>query len=161
MTTAGYDASRRSALALAAALMMSSCAAGNGSAGAPTAALSQSRAPLSSSAAIWFHPEPSAADWPGQPSGRGSTDYRELFQPDAPWTNAAAHTKVFGLYAGWITAVPDQLLQHAVSFIKAHDMGIEIEAPALQATATCGSGVEGYVRGGCRSAISRSITCFG
>src|SRR5450432_555101 len=54
MTTAGNDASRRSALALLAALMMSGCAASNGSASAPTAALSLSRVPLSSSAAIWF-----------------------------------------------------------------------------------------------------------
>jgi hypothetical protein len=50
-----------------------------------------------------------------------------------------------GFYAAWITAVSDQDLQTIVAFLNAHNMGIEIEAPALQAQATCGSGVEGYV----------------
>ena len=96
------------------------------------------------SASIWFHPKPPAADWPGG-NGGGSTDFLALFQPDAPWPNAIAHVSVFGMYAGWITAASDQDLQQTVAFLNAHNMSIEIEAPALQATATCGSGVEGYV----------------
>lgn len=56
-----------------------------------------------------------------------------------------AKTQAIGLYAAWITAVSDQDLQQIVAFLNAHNMGIEIEAPALPAQATCGSGVEGYV----------------
>jgi len=95
-------------------------------------------------ASIWFHPKPSPADWPNGPAG-GSTDFRTLFLADAPWPNAIAHVSVFGMYAGWITAASDQDLQQTVAFLNAHNMGVEIEAPALQGTATCGSGVEGYV----------------
>lgn len=56
-----------------------------------------------------------------------------------------SHVGVVGMYAGWITAASDPVLRQTVAFLNAHDMGIEIEAPALQALATCGSGVEGYV----------------
>ena len=122
------------------------CAAGcaSGSSGAP--APNPSVVPFTSSAAIWFHPLPGpAAGWPGGPGGDGSTDFLELFQANAPWANVEAHTRVLGLYAGWITAVSDPLLQQTIAFVNAHNMGIEIEAPALQATATCGSGVEGYI----------------
>ena len=96
------------------------------------------------SASIWFHPKPPAMDWPGG-NGGGSMDFLALFQPDAPWLNAIARVSVFGMYAGWITAASDQDLQETVAFLNAHHMGVEIEAPALQALATCGSGVEGYV----------------
>jgi hypothetical protein len=116
-----------------------------GSRGTPSVPLSVADVPISSTAAIWFHPLPPAKDWPGEPGGRGSTDFLDLFQPNAPWQDVSAHTRVLGLYAGWITAVSDQMLQQVVGYIKAHGMGIEIEAPALQATPTCGSGVEGYV----------------
>lgn len=100
---------------------------------------------FTSSAAIWFQPQPSTTDWPGGPSGVGSSDFLALFQSNAPWMNAAAHTQTFGLYAPWVTAVSDQVLQQTVAFIKAHNMSIELEAPALQATVLCGTGVEGYV----------------
>lgn len=96
------------------------------------------------SSSIWFHPKPPAADWPGG-NGGGSTDFLALFQADAPWPNAIAHVSVIGMYAGWITAASDEDLQQTVAFLNAHNMGVEIEAPSLQATATCGSGVEGYV----------------
>src|SRR5271169_1535345 len=91
-------------------------------------------------ARIWFHPLPSAAAWPNGPRG-GSKDFRALFQRHAAWPRAMAHVGVVGMYAGWITAVSDQELQQTVAFLNAHHMGIEIESPALQALATCGSGV--------------------
>jgi hypothetical protein len=102
---------------------------------------------IASSAQIWFHPKPNQ---PGSsplndPNAVGSTDFVELFQPNAPWAKVEAHTRVLGLYAGWVTTVSDQVLQETVAFVNAHGMGIEIEAPSLQATAACGSGVEGYV----------------
>jgi hypothetical protein len=99
-----------------------------------------SPAPIQSSAAIWFHPLP-----PDSAPVSGSIDFPSLFQPNAAWPRAIARTQVFGLYAGWITQTSDQELRSVVSFLSVHNMGIEIEAPALQALATCGSGVEGYV----------------
>jgi hypothetical protein len=100
---------------------------------------------INSSAEIWFHPRPTAAAWPGGQTGVGSTDFLSLFQANAPWPRAIANTPVFGVYAGWITAISNQELQTFVSFLSLHNMGIEIEGPAMQAQATCGSGVEGYV----------------
>jgi hypothetical protein len=96
-------------------------------------------APIQSSAAIWFHPLPG-----GSPAG-GSVDFPALFQANAPWPLAMAHTQVFGMYAGWITTASDQELESVVAFLNAHNMGIELEAPAMQAQASCGSGVEGYM----------------
>jgi len=117
-----------------------------GAANAVQAQATASRSkPPPASASIWFHPMPAPADWSDSPSTGGSTDFLELFQPDGLWPIAAAHVSVFGMYAGWIAAASDQDLQQAVEFLNAHGMGIEIEAPSLQATSTCGSGVEGYV----------------
>jgi hypothetical protein len=102
--------------------------------------------PEPTAASIWFHPLPAAVFWgngPG-PTG-GSTDFLSLFETDAPWQTAIPHVSVFGMYAGWILATSDADLQQTVAFLNAHNMSIEIEAPALQATPTCGSGVEGYV----------------
>ena len=98
-----------------------------------------------SSAQIWFHPHPTGAGGPGGQNGGGSTDYLSLFQDSAPWPRAMAKTQVIGMYAAWITTIDDPTLQSVVAFLNAHNMGIEIEAPALQALATCGSGVEGFV----------------
>jgi len=97
--------------------------------------------PIQSSASIWFHPQPAFIG----PQANGLPDFLPLFQPDSPWPRAMAKTKVFGLYAGWITAVDPGILHQFVEFINAHEMTIEIEAPSLQAQSTCGSGVEGYV----------------
>ncbi len=98
-----------------------------------------------SSATIWFHPLPAASAWPGGEPNGGSVDFLGLFQANAPWPRALAKTQVFGMYAGWIAAINPQDLQAIVAVLNAHNIGIEIEAPALQALATCGSGVEGYV----------------
>jgi hypothetical protein len=96
-----------------------------------------------SSAAIWFQPQP-----PGMngPFGHvGSTDYFALFRHGAPWPQVLAHTQAVGFTAGWLYAAPSRELRAIVAFLNAHNIGIEIEAPALQAQSTCGSGVEGYV----------------
>ena len=131
---------RRSLAALASSaiviLCLAACGSGNGS---PPVA------PIQSSATIWFHPLPSAVDSQGGSPTGGSVDFMALFQPGAPWPRVMARTQVIGMYAGWITTVDQASLQSIVAFLNAHNMGIEIEAPAMQALANCGSGVEGYV----------------
>jgi hypothetical protein len=100
---------------------------------------------FSSNASIWFHPEPPPALWSSAPPGNlGSTDYASLFAANGQWPNVAAHTSTFGMYAGWVLAASDPVLANAVAFLNAHNMGIELEAPALQALPTCGA-IEGYV----------------
>jgi hypothetical protein len=94
---------------------------------------------ISSTAAIWVHPLPEVSP------GDGSVDFLSLFKADAPWPNAMQHTAVMGLYAGWIADAPQADVETVVRFLKTHAMTIEIEAPSLQATATCGNNVEGFV----------------
>jgi len=146
------------ALVCAAALSAGCSSAGSAPAPRPSAAPTASSAVPSASptpltapapATLFFQPLPGTGiDWPQGPPGRGSVDFVSLFQPNAPWTRALARTKVFGLYVAWVATVSDQELQQVISFLNARGIGIELEAAALQATATCGSGVEGYVGGG-------------
>ncbi len=96
---------------------------------------------IAAGTAIWFHPKPGPNDSGGT---YGSVDFANLFDPQ-PWPITSSATSVFGLYAGWVTGATDQQLDAAVAFIKAHNMGIELEAPSLQATDSCGNNVEGYV----------------
>jgi len=137
MSTASIQKLKLAALVWA----LAAGAACGGGGGSSTAAPAQTQ----SSAAIWFHPLPAAAAWPGGNPNGGSADFLALFQANAPWPRTLAKTQVIGLYAAWITAIDDQDLQQFVAFLNAHHMGIEIEAPSLQAQASCGSGVEGYV----------------
>ena len=104
--------------------------------------VSSSATRIAPGASVWFHPLPPGA---GPPGDNGSADYAELFAPDAPWPHAASRTSVFGIYAGAVVGMNDGQLHAMVDFLNAHGMTIELEAPALQALATCGSGVEGYV----------------
>jgi hypothetical protein len=96
-----------------------------------------------SNAQIWMHPIPAGAGPP--PTHYGSPDYQALFQSDAQWPQVVAHTSVFGMYAGWVVSVDSSDFAQSIAFLNAHHMSIELEAPSLQATATCGSGVEGFV----------------
>jgi len=114
-------------------------------------------APFRSSAAIWFQPRPPGVNGPF--GHVGSTDFLALFRPDAPWPRVLAHTQAFGFTASWVYSASGQVLQQIVAFLNAHKIGIEIEAPALQARSACGSGVEGYVPFGLPGGLNlRSFT---
>jgi hypothetical protein len=91
------------------------------------------------SAAIWIHGHPYSQNF------GGATDFDSLFAGTSQWPTVAAHTTVFGLYAGWITGATNVELSQLASFLAAQHMTTEIESPSLQATASCGSGVEGFV----------------
>jgi len=91
------------------------------------------------SAGIWIHGHPYS-----QNSG-GATDFDSLFAGTSGWPTVAAHTSVFGLYAGWITGATNAEITQLAAFLAAQNMTTEIESPSLQATASCGSGVEGFV----------------
>ena len=106
-----------------------------------TSPITPARPKIASTAAIWFHPDPLQPTNPNY----GSVDFLQLYQPGSAWPTALAHTQVIGFYAGWIASIDDPTLQQVVSFLNAHNLAIEIEAPSLQATASCGSGVEGFV----------------
>ena len=91
---------------------------------------------FASSAEIWMHPHPYS------PVYGGSLDFDGLLAGSTQWPTVAAHTQVFGLYAGWITGASDAEIAQLAALLTAHDMRVEIEAPALQASASCGSGMQ-------------------
>jgi hypothetical protein len=111
----------------------------SGAAAAPAIAVAHFR----SSAAIWFQPQPPGINGPF--GHVGSTDFLALFRPNAPWPQVLAHTQAVGFTADWLYSASSQVLRPIVAFLNAHKIGIEIEAPALQARRACGSGIEGFV----------------
>ena len=96
--------------------------------------------------ALWFHPEPSRFDLAGQPTDDGgSWDFAKLFRANAPWQRALSSTSVIGIYPVWVLQATPLKLEQAIAFLNSRGLGIELETPALQATSTCGTGVEGYI----------------
>lgn len=87
---------------------------------------------------IWLHPHPA------DPQYGGSVDFQSLLTSTAGWPTVASHTAVFGLYAGWIVNASDAQIAQLAALLLSQKMSIEIEAPSLQATADCGTNVEGY-----------------
>ncbi len=124
----------RCASALLGALSFAGC--GGGATIAPSTTSAQ--------AAIWVHPRPYLPGGAGVPAG-GSTDFLSVFSGTSAWPESAAHTSVFGFYAGWSASIDTATLASVVAFLNTQHMSVELEAPSLQATASCGNGVEGYV----------------
>jgi hypothetical protein len=147
----------RSACLVAAlgALCLTGCGgSGGGSSAGPIATPAPATAPTASATAqIWIQPKPLAVGQTGLLGG-GSSDFTSLFSGTASWSSTAAHTAVFGFYAGWVSTIDTPTLTTIVNFLTAQHIPIELEAPSLQATATCGNNVEGYVPYG------QSITTF-
>src|SRR5271155_3508438 len=74
------------------------------------------------------------------------TDFMQMFQDDAPWSNAAANVKVFKVAAPFaITATDEQLTRMFVS-LKKRNIAFSLETQMLPVGPNgCGQGVEGYM----------------
>jgi hypothetical protein len=78
---------------------------------------------------IWFAPLDSIyRPWQGY---SGSADYMDLFAPDAPWPNAAAHVKVFKIYVTLLTSYSDQELKRMFADLKRRQIALALEFAAL------------------------------
>ncbi len=112
---------------------------------APADARSRSTPHDGRAASIWFAPlDPTHREHPYD----GSKDFMQLFQPGAPWKDAAAQVDVFKLYGGWVARIAsDAQLRSAVANIHARGMRLAFEGGPLNPTATCGSGIEGFPYG--------------
>ena len=87
----------------------------------------------------WFAP------LPPMPGRTGSADFMAQFEPDAPWTGAAAHIQVYKLYGEWVAYhATDAQLRRAVEDIARRGMILAVEAGPLDAPADCGQGVESF-----------------
>jgi hypothetical protein len=90
---------------------------------------------------IWFGPmDPHFRD---HALHTGLGDYLDLFQPGAPWGNAASRLSVFKLGRDYVLSASDAELAHVMTWLQQHRIALAMEAPMLYATATCGH-VEGF-----------------
>jgi hypothetical protein len=122
---------------LAALAVSALCACGGGAASTATPAVAptggSAPGPLISQATIWIHPDPIT-----------EPDAVTMLNGVGQWPSVASHTAVFGMYTGMVITLGQSALNTAVAQLNADHMSIELEAPSLQATATCGNGVEGF-----------------
>ena len=92
----------------------------------------------------WFAPLPPMPTSAGRPF-TGSDDFMSLFKPDAPWSEAASHIQVFKLYGEWVAYhASDAELKQVVQDLQERKMALAVEAGPLNATESCGQGVESF-----------------
>jgi uncharacterized protein (TIGR03437 family) len=87
---------------------------------------------------VWFTPLP----YTTHPVGFfGSTDYMSLFNPAAPWQQAASHVQVFKVYG--VDNFSDADLTNILADLKRRNIALAMEWPVLSSS-TCGAGIEGF-----------------
>jgi hypothetical protein len=92
----------------------------------------------------WFAPLAPLSTGPGRPF-TGSDDFMALFNPDAPWNEAASHLQVFKLYGEWVAyQASDAELSLVVRYLQQHQLALAVEVGPLNASTSCGQGVEGF-----------------
>ena len=95
-------------------------------------------------ATVWFTPRSSIPVW-----NVFRPDFVQLFEPDAPWPQAASHVRVFKLYSQFAsTSIPnggstDAELKQAIDALNARHIAIGMEAGLLSVAGLCGK-IEGY-----------------
>ena len=90
----------------------------------------------------WFAPLPPKT-FEGETDG--STDFMNLFTPDAPWSQSSNYLQVFKLYGGW--AVRDSTLpqlSQVIQSVRQRGLALAVEVGPLSPTDQCGSGLEGF-----------------
>ncbi|MFZ0626531.1 MAG: hypothetical protein WAN34_08545 [Acidimicrobiia bacterium] len=100
---------------------------------------------LSARPVVWLQPLPERSD-PSLPFADGSEDFYDLFASDSPWTDAAAHTQVFGIYSTYVRHYAnDQELLNVIDGVKERGMALAMEVGPLPAPTddTC-VGAESY-----------------
>lgn len=92
----------------------------------------------------WFAPLPPLSVNEGRPF-IGSEDFMSLFEPDAPWQNAAEHIQVFKLYGEWVAySATNAELRQVVADLNQRGLALAVEAGPLDAPSNCGQGIEGF-----------------
>jgi hypothetical protein len=67
----------------------------------------------------------------------GSADYMALFEPNAPWPNAASHIQVFKLYPQFMRRGSDADLRTLFSWLNQHRIALALEVGLLHPLPTC------------------------
>ena len=84
---------------------------------------------------VWFAPDDSEF--------HGAADYLELFTPNAAWSQAAAHVRVFKLYTQMILTLSDAQLTGIFADLKRRHIAMAVEFGPLTPKG-CGIGIEGF-----------------
>jgi hypothetical protein len=108
----------------------------------PTLTLTPQPLDLNHQPLYWFAPLPPKT-LPGETDG--STDFMNLFTPDAPWSQASDYLQVFKLYGGWAardSTLPQ--LSQAIQSIRQRGLALAVEVGPLNPTDKCGLNLEGF-----------------
>jgi len=76
---------------------------------------------------IWFAPPAAPAD----SRLHRAADLMDLFQPDAPWHDAASHIKVFKLYGSYLSGAPQQEIDSIVADLNRRQISIALEVGVM------------------------------
>jgi hypothetical protein len=76
---------------------------------------------------IWLAPQASV---PPSPLNRAA-DFLDMFDPDAPWQQAAAHVEVFKFYASYLGAAPQDHVDKIVADLNRRRIAIALEAGVI------------------------------
>jgi hypothetical protein len=95
---------------------------------------------------VWFAPDDSEFG--------GGLDFLQLFSPDAPWSQAASHVRVFKLYTQIILDLSDAQLVSVLTDLHRRHIALAAEFGPLTPT-DCGQGIEGFSASGTLQAAQR------
>lgn len=91
---------------------------------------------------VWFAPLPPLPIVAGR-NFTGSDDFMKLFEPDAPWQEAASHVQIFKLYGEWVGYASASQIEQAVRDSQRRGFALAMEFGPLDAE-DCGQGIEGF-----------------
>lgn len=76
---------------------------------------------------IWLAPQ---ASIPPSPLARAA-DFMDMFKPDAPWKDAASHTRVFKLYGSFVNPASQEQINAVIADLKRRGIAIGLEVGVM------------------------------
>jgi len=73
-----------------------------------------------------------------------SSDYLDLFDPNAPWQGVAQHVRALRIDSSLLSHTPDGTLRKVFADLKRRNIALAMEAPMLSVRDNCGVDLEGY-----------------
>ncbi len=102
---------------------------------------------------IWFAPLDNL--YRSYNKTKGPDDYPELFNNPGQWDQAARHVDVFKIYPDWAERAEDASLRSMLQWLTDRHISLGLEYGGLRASATCGTGIEGYDGGNLKNVLLR------
>jgi hypothetical protein len=89
------------------------------------------------------------------------SDFLDMFRPDAPWADAAAHVAVIKNATAFVLYAPDKMLSEVLKGLKQRGISYALETGLLPISAACGKNVEGFMNPGGDLELARKIQRLG